>query len=283
MTGGRRRTLAARAETVAVYGFLIAVALLVLLPIAWVVSTSLKPAESVVAYPPRWLPDRPTLAHYGTVWLGSNMPRYFLNSVGISLATILVTLVAGGLGGYAAARFRFPGKTALLFLLLATVMIPGIVILVPLYMVLTRVGLFNSYLGLVLVYSAWQVPTVLWLMRGFFENVPRELEEAALVDGCTRLGALVRVILPISQPGFSAAAIVVFIWVWNEFIIALTLTSADELRIVPVGLYYYISQFGIDWGPLMAGVSLALLPVLVVFALLQRRFIQGLTSGATKG
>lgn len=276
----RGRTVLERLVT---YGVLSAAAGVSLFPIAWGVVTSLKGAGEVIAYPPRWLPSPPTLEHYRDIFGGSNMGRYFLNSLWVSALTIALTLVVGAHGGYAAARAAFRGKNSVLFVILATMMIPGIAVLVPLYMLAARLDLLDTYTVLILVYSAWQVPTVLWFMRGFFEVIPPELEEAALVDGCSRLQALYRVVLPVTQPGLAASAVIVFVYVWNEFIIALTMSSTDAMRLVPVGLYFYISQFGVEWGKLMAAVTVAIVPVIGLFVVLQRRFIQGLTSGAIKG
>ncbi|HEY8370335.1 MAG TPA: carbohydrate ABC transporter permease [Thermodesulfobacteriota bacterium] len=281
MTRAPRKT-AIRADDVATYVILAATVVFCLVPILWALVTSLKVESDVVAYPPRWWPDPVTLESYRLVFQ-SNMPRYYLNSLVVALLTLAVTLAAGSLGGYAAARFDFRGKKLVLFLLLMTIMIPGIVVLVPLYLMANQVGLQDTYLGLVLVYAGWQVPTAIWLMRGFFESIPRDLEEAALIDGCTPFQAFVRVILPLTRPGLAAASMVVFIWVWNEFIIALTLTSSDQMRLVPVGLYLYVSSFGVEWGPLMAAVCVALLPVIGLFVVLQRQFVEGLTSGGTKG
>lgn len=279
---GRRRSAAPRLDDAVACGILAATALFCLFPIAWALITSLKTESSVVAYPPRWWPDPVSLESYRLVFQ-SRMPRYYLNSALVAACTLALTLGLGSLGGYAAARLEFRGKRAVLFTLLATIMIPGIVVLVPLYLMANQVGLQDSYLGLVLVYSGWQVPTAVWLMRGFFEAIPKDLEEAALIDGCTPFQAFARVLLPLTRPGLAATAIVVFIWVWNEFIIALTLTASDEMRLVPVGLYLYVSSFGVEWGPLMAAVCVALLPVIFLFVLLQRQFIQGLTSGGIKG
>ncbi|MCI0528762.1 MAG: carbohydrate ABC transporter permease, partial [Nitrospira sp.] len=145
------------------------------------------------------------------------------------------------------------------------------------------VGLLDTYWALILVYTAWQIPTVLWLMRGFFEAIPRELEEAALIDGCSRFQAFYRIIWPLTRPGLAAAAVIVFVNIWNEFIIALTLTTSDDKRLIPVGLYYYIGAYGIEWGKLMAAVCIALLPIIVLFVFLQRSFIKGLSSGSIKG
>jgi ABC-type glycerol-3-phosphate transport system permease component len=270
-------------EQVAVYGILVGTALFAIFPIAWAILTSLKGEATIFLYPPQWLPDPLTFENYTHVLYNSNIPRYFLNSVFVVFMTILLSLTLSSHGGYAAARFSFRGKNVLLFIILLTVMIPGIVVLIPLYLLATQVGLLDTYWGLILVYTTWQIPTVLWLMRGFFETIPQELEEAALIDGCSRLGAFYRIIWPLTRPGLAAAAIIVFVNIWNEFIIALTLTTSDDKRLLPVGLYYYIGAFGIEWGKLMAAVSLALIPIILLFIFLQRSFIKGLSSGSIKG
>ncbi len=267
---------------VALYGISVGASAFALVPVVWALVTSLKKAEAALAYPPRWFPWPPTFQNFHDVLFGSNMPRYFLNS-GITVGgTILLSLLVGSLAGYAASRYRFPGKNSLMMLLLVTIMIPGIVTLVPVYLLVVKVGLLNTYAALILTYSAWQVPTVTWLMRGFFDTVPKEMEESALIDGCTPLSAFYRIAVPLMQPGLAATALIVFVWVWNEFLIGLTLTASDNMRLVPVGLYTYVSAFGIEWTRLMAAVCLALLPVVAVFLFLQRRFIQGLTSGGVK-
>lgn len=250
-------------------------------PLFWTLATSLKPMEDIAASPPRLLPETVTLEHYRDVATQSDMPAYFANSIVVTAATILFTLLLATPAGYAAARFKFRGKTVLLFVLLSTVMIPGTVILVPLYVLASRLALLDTYLVLVLVYTAWRVPMVLWIMKSFFEGIPVEMEEAAMVDGCGRLQAMWRVALPLSGPGLAASAILVLVYVWTEFILALTLTS--RLRTVTVGLYYYMTGYGIEWGRLTAAVILTLLPVLVAFFFFQRRFMQGLTAGALKG
>jgi multiple sugar transport system permease protein len=283
VSGTARRHPKRLIEGIVTYGILTLTCLFSVLPILWALSTSLKAPADIVSYPPNWIPSSVSLEHYAQVLGGSHMPRYFANSLLVGLATIVLTLVVASHGGYAAARYEFPAKNVMLFLVLATVMIPGIAVLVPLYMIMSQVGLHDTYWSLILIYSAWQVPTVLWLMRGFFESIPRDLEEAALIDGCGPLQAFYRVIAPLTRPGLAASAVVVFVYVWNEFIIALTMTASDEMRLVPVGLYYYISAWGVEWGKLMAAVSVALLPAVVLFVVLQRNFIQGLTSGSTKG
>ena len=275
------RRLRPHLARVAVWGLVMGACAVAAFPLLWTLSTSLKPMEDIAAFPPRLLPEVVTLEHYRDVATQSDMPAYFATSLLITAATIGFTLLLAAPAGYAAARFRFRGKTALLFVLLSTVMIPGTVSLVPLYMVASRLALLDTYLALILVYTAWRVPMVLWIMKSSCEGIPVELEEAALMDGCGRFQAMWRIAFPLSGAGLAASAILVLVYVWNEFIIALTLTS--KLRTVTVGLYYYITGYGIEWGRLTASVILALVPILVAFFVFQKRFIRGLTAGALKG
>lgn len=253
-----------------------------LLPILWGISTAFKDNSVAEAYPPTWWPDSPTLVNFVRVFTGSNVGRYMLNSTFVSLCSILLTLVVSVHAGYAAARWRFIGKHGLLFFILSMGMIPGICILVPVYLLASHLGIYDSYIGLVLVYAAWQIPTAVWVMRGFLEALPRELEEAAYVDGCTRATAFYRIILPLTQPGMAAVGILVFIYVWNDFLVAYALTISDNMRLIQSGLYLYVTQSGIEWASLMAAAVTALLPPALAFILLQSRFIQGLTRGAVK-
>lgn len=277
------RRLLVRLEDGVVYLILLAAAAFSLIPILWSASTSLKLQETIFALPPRWWPDPLSIKNYVLVLLGSNMPRYFLNSVIVTVATLAVTLFAGALGGYAAARYEFRGKRIILFLILAAVMIPGVVVLVPLYLMSSWLGIHDTYFVLVVVYAAWQTPFVLWLMRGFVQTLPKELEESASVDGCSWAQMFVRIVLPLTRPGLAAAAVVVFVWVWNEFILAFTLTSSDNMRVITNGLYLYIGAFGVEWGKMMAATIVSVIPEIVIFVLLERSFVKGLTYGAMKG
>jgi multiple sugar transport system permease protein len=253
-----------------------------LVPILWALSTAFKDNSVAVSYPPIWWPDPPTLANFTRIFTGSNFGRYMLNSAVVSGCAILVTLAVSVHAGYAAARWRFRGKQSLMFFILSMGMIPGICILVPIYLLVSRLGLYDTYVGLVLIYAAWQIPTAVWVMRGFLEALPRELEEAAYVDGCTRTTAFYRIVLPLTQPGIAAVAILVFIYVWNDFLIAYALTISDNMRLIQSGLYLYVTQSGIEWASLMAAAIAALVPPVLAFILLQSRFIQGLTRGAVK-
>ena len=252
------------------------------IPLVWGISTALKESGAAESFPPRWLPWPPTTENFRQVLTGSNLARYLLNSTVVALLTIGATLAVAVHAGYAAARFRFVGKQQILFLILATAMIPGICILVPVYLLVTQARLHNTYLALVVVYTAWQAPTAVWIMRGFFEAIDRDLEEAALIDGCSRLSAFYRIILPLTQPGLAAVGILVFVYVWNDFLIAYVLTVSDDMRLIQSGLYLYVTAFGVEWSKLMAASVLALLPPTLTFVALQSRFIQGLTKGAIK-
>jgi len=275
--------LGAWISPVAKYAALLLASSFGLAPIYWIVNTSLKLERNNISFPPQWWPNPISLQQYINVFAQSTLPRNYLNAAVLAIGTSFLVLAVGIHAGYAAARFQFRGKNALLFVLLSTVMVPGIVTLIPLYFLAVQLGLHDTYTILILVYSAWQTPTVVWILRAFFENIPRELDESALIDGCSRLGAFYRIVLPLSQPGLAAAAILVSVWVWNEFIIALNLTASDASRPLTVGLFFFIGESGIEWGKMAAGASGALVPVIVLFLFLQRRFIQGLTAGATKG
>lgn len=265
-----------------IYGTIAVFSIWALVPLVWALITSLKVDSQVMTFPPRWVPDPITFEQYERV-LTSNMPRYFINSFVVALLTVAATVVVGSHAAYSVARYEFFGKYFLLFSILATMMIARLANIVPLYILGAELGLLDTRLILVLVYSGWQMPIIVWLLRDFFERISPSLDKAALIDGYSKLGAFYRISLPLARPGLAAAAILVFIYVWNDFIIAVTLTSSDGMRMTTVGLYQYVGQFGIQWGELMAAVTLALLPVVTIFLLLQRTFIRGLTAGAVKG
>ena len=259
------------------------VAVIAIGPILWGLSTALKPEAQILAYPPGWLPHPPTLATFRSVWNDSPMPIYFRNSIITTAGALALSLLVAVHAAYAFSCFRFRGRSALLVGLLATSIMPGVAILVPLYHLAVVTHLYNTYAAMILVYAAWNVPILVWLLRGFFDTVPRELEEAALVDGCGRVHAFYRIVLPMARPGLLSAAVLVIMYVWNDFLIAFTLTIDDPHRTLSVGLYTYVSSYGIDYGHLMAATIIALVPVVAVFFMLQRHLISGLMSGALKG
>lgn len=252
-------------------------------PVAWGLLTALKPAAQVITYPPQLLPHPLSLEHFRQVWQESAFPVYFGNSIFVTAAALCASLVLSVHAAYGLARFEFRGKTVLLLGMLATSMIPGVAILVPLYNISVKTGLYNTYAGLILVYTAWNIPLLVWLLKGFFERVPLELEEAALVDGCSRLRAFYSIVLPMARPGLLAGSIMGLMFIWNDFLIGFTLTISESRRLLPYGLYAYISNVGIDWGQLMAATVLALVPVVLAFLVMQKWLVQGLMAGAVKG
>ncbi len=265
------------------YGTLLLTTFLILPPIAWAVLTSFKLEGNIIRYPPQWIPVPFTLEHYRAL-LQTTMPRLLLNTAIVGVGTIVLSLVLAFPAAYAASRFRFRGKEPLVLGLLGVSMLPGIAVLVPLYVAAVRAGVINTYPLLIVVYSAWAVPQVIWFMRGFVENIPEELEEAALLDGCSRRQVLWHITLPLVRPGVGAIAIFVLLLVWNDYLVGISLTTTEEMRLIQVGLVALTQTgFGQSWGLFMAYAVVAFAPVLILFLALQRSFVSGLTSGGLKG
>lgn len=273
-----------RVADVITYGVVAGFLAFALGPIAWLVLTSVKPESSIVtARGVVWWPDRLTLSHYADVWSQTDFPLLFRNSLVTSLLTVALCLSTGTLAAYALAREPFWGRRSLLAGLLAVRMFPAVTVIIPLFIVLRTARLLDTSFGLALAYTSVLLPFAIWLLKGFFEALPPDLEAAARIDGCTRFGALVRVVLPLARNGIAATAVFVAIGAWNEFLFALMLTTSAGSRTWPVGLQMMIGEFQLDWGTLAAGGVLSIVPVTVLFALAQRTMVKGLTDGATKG
>ena len=252
-------------------------------PFLWMLVTSLKGPQELALQYPTLIPRHPDPGNYARVLVQAGFGRYFLNSALVAVATTLISVALAALAGYAFARFRLPGGKALLLGILATQMFPGILLAIPLYGLLRDLRLLDSLPGLVLVYTTFALPFCVWMLRNYFLTVPRELEESALVDGCTRLGALWRVVLPVARPGIAATGIFSFILAWNEFLYANTFISSAEKRTLAVGLQALIGEFTTDWGLLMAGAVVTTAPLVLAFLGVQRRLTQGFAAGAVKG
>jgi ABC-type glycerol-3-phosphate transport system permease component len=265
----------------ALYTTMLLVVVVALLPFVWAFLTSLKPERQIFAFPPRLLPEPATLYNYGRA-VDHGLLLALFNSSVISLATVGLVLTAGALAAYPLARMRFRGSQVVLFLIIAPLMIPGLVNLVPTYIMMAKLGLLDSYQGLILIYWVHSLPLAIWILRGFFQTIPRELEDAAAVDGASRLQSLWSIVLPLSQPALAAVALLVFLNAWNEFVIASIMTSSALMRTAQVFLYLNMTDVGVNWGEMMASALAINLPVLGLFLLLQRRFIAGLTAGALR-
>ena len=255
--------------------------LFTLFPIVWLVLTSLKTARDIFAVPPLWI-FKPTLANYIYSFEQNQMGLYLLNSIVVSVTAMVIGLIFGALGAYGFLRFRVPGGSLLFFLVLATRMVPHIVLIVPLFLMLQRLGILDTRFGLILVYTALDIPLVMWIMHGFFADFPWELEDAARIDGSSRTGFFFRVLLPLSQPGLAAVAVFTFITNWNEFIMALVLTSTQQPRTMPVALALFNTEFGVRWDYLSAAGVLLILPTMLFTFLMQKYIVSGLTFGAVK-
>lgn len=261
---------------------LLAFTAVVLFPFYWLIASSLKTPDQLFRVPAQWLPTNLTLSNFDRL-MHSSFPAWFQNSVVIASATTVLALILAALAAYSFSRFPFRGNRALSTMFLFIQLFPVAVVIIPLFILWTNLRLTNTYWSLIITYLVFGLPISTWLLIGFFNAVPVELEEAAMIDGSSRLGALWRVTLPLCLPGLAATAIYIFLLSWNEFFFALTFISSTEMRTIPVGLSSFFAEHSVDWGLVMAGSVVASLPVVVLFGLLSRYFVQGLTSGAVKG
>ncbi len=268
--------------TIALLAGLAAIALLVLLPFWWVASSAFKLPQEIIARRPTMIPESFTLQHFEKLLAASDFPTYLLNSVIVSLASMAITVVLALLAAYAFFRITFRGRDALYRLILVAYAFPGIVVLIPLYMLFAQVGLINTPAALVIVNVTFALPFAIWMMRSFLASVPTELEEAAAIDGAGPLTVLLRIMVPLVAPGIASVAIFAFVASWTEYLFASVLILSDANRTIPVGFAGIIGQYQIDWGLMLAGATLAVLPVVALFAFVGRWFIAGLTEGAVK-
>jgi ABC-type glycerol-3-phosphate transport system permease component len=284
--GPRRRppTVAGRKfASIGVFLILCLALAFALLPILWALSTSFKTMQESNAWPPTWIPRSPTITNYTETLFGTRFLQYLFNTVLVAVLTSILGLFLASHAAYAVARWQFRGKKTMLVLMWSTIMIPGVAIVVPLYLFAIDVGLYDTIWALVFVFSAWAIPTLVWLLRGFIASIPRELEESALIDGCSTLSAFYRITLPLMRPGLLAGMVLIFVLIWNEFLIAYALVLSDDRRLVQVGIYYFVTEVGIQWGQLMAAAMAAIVPMMLIYAVFQRAFIRGVTAGAVKG
>ena len=273
-----------RVENVAVYVVLIALLVVFLFPVFWMVTTSLKPEELFFVVPPQWIPLQPTFEHFEKVLQADWFITYARNSIITTTATVFVTLVFGSLAGYSLSRFHFRWTGVVMVLLLVTQMFPFVMYLIPFFTFFSKLNLLNSYYSLTLSYMAIALPLAIWLLKSFFDAIPIDLEEQAMIDGATRMGAFVRVILPNALPGLVAIGMFTLLIAYDEYMFTLTLSTNDAMRTLAVGVAArWIGLFRFDWGGLMAMATLMSIPIIILFLFLQRYFISGMTAGAVKG
>ncbi len=256
-----------------------------LAPFAWVFLASFKTRAELYATPIVYLPASWSLANYAEAWTSKLTPfsRFFVNSLWVSSVTMVATTAVSILAGFALARFRFAGRQTFLLVFLATQMFPAVLLIAPLLSQWHALGLIDTYQALIYSNFSFTVPFTVWMLVGYFESIPVELEESAMIDGCSRFGALCRVVLPLAAPGVAATAIFAFVASWSELLFAITFTSQTEMRTLSAGLLFMVGQYEIQWGQLSAGVIISTVPVAILFTYLQRHLIQGLSAGAVKG
>jgi multiple sugar transport system permease protein len=268
----------------ALHYFLLAVfVIFALFPLFWLLKVSITPNDLLYGEGVRLWPSRSTFEHYASVIAHSQFPLFFRNSVIVAATTAIFSTLLATAAGYGFSRFQFRGKYWIVGLMLVTQMFPLVMIIAPIFRLLKPLGLTNSLTGLVIVYTAFNVPFASFLMQSFFDAIPKDLEEAAMLDGANRFAAFRRIIVPLTLPGLAATLGFVFTAAWSELLFALMLNSSSATSTFPVGLLAFVSKFSVDFGQMMAAGVLALLPVCIFFVFIQRYLVQGLTAGAVKG
>jgi ABC-type glycerol-3-phosphate transport system permease component len=265
------------------YAVALVLAVFIGFPLFWMALSSLRPAADLFVSPPRVWPTALTLQWYVSVVRGSEAPVFFRNSLIIATSTTLFCLTIGSLSAYGVTRFDFPGKKVLMIGSLVSYIFPAVVLFIPIYMIIGAIGLLDTLLGVVIAHTILSFPFALWMLRSFFDGIPRDIDEAAWVDGASYLYTFTRIILPLALPGIFSVAVFVFVLSWNEFLFASVLITTSELRTIPTGIAEFITAYDVRWGEIMAMGTLATIPVIILFLSVQKYFLRGVLSGAVKG
>lgn len=271
-----RRTLL----NASIYGLLVLAIVIMCFPLAWMLSVSLRPNVEVTSIPPAWLPKEWTLRGYAKFFESARYTRVFFNSIFVSAVVTVLSLTLGALAAYALARFRFLGQRAVLMFLIITQMFPLVLLCIPYFRVFIALGLYDTLTSLIIAYLTFTLPFCVLMLRSYFLNIPRDMEDAAMVDGCSRIGAIARILFPLSYPAFIGAGIYTFLLAWNEFLFAAVLIESWENRVLTMAIYSLLAEFVTDWNTMMAFSVIASLPLVVAFIFLQRYMVQGMTGGA---
>lgn len=251
-------------------------------PFFWMISTSLKSRAVIFSIPPLLFPQELYLDAYKEIWAKGDFLRYFLNSTKVAGLTTLFAMAVSILAGLGFGRYRFRGQQAMQLLLLLAQLFPLVLLVTPYYTIMTKLGITNSHTSLFLTYISFVVPFSVWMLTNYFKALPMELEEAAMIDGCSKLRALMHITVPLAAPGLAATAINAFILAWNEFLFAQTFIDSPALRTLPIGLKTFMGQYTTEWNLLMVGAVVSTVPVVLLFVLLQKHLVSGMTSGAVK-
>jgi multiple sugar transport system permease protein len=264
------------------YGSILLLVLISLFPVIWMLITSLKQPNNVIDFPVNYIPKNPTLQNYVVALEEARFLRFLFNSAIVATGTAVLDVFLGALAGYSLSRLEFRFKLPVLMLILGTATLPFFSRLIPLFKLAREFGMLNSYLGLIIPYAAFQLPLAVWIFQAYFKELPDSLEEAALMDGLSRIGVLFRIILPVSMPAMATTFIIVFIFAWNEFLFALTFMTNDSMKTITVGIAQFGGQFQTPWGTIAAGVIMSILPLMAFMLFFQRKVVEGLTAGTGK-
>ncbi|MBD3305070.1 ABC transporter permease subunit [candidate division KSB3 bacterium] len=278
----RRTPLTQRIGQILFYLGIAFFVLFALFPYIWTALTSFKPESELFTKGVHYLPKDVVVQNYINLFKRLHFQRYLSNSLIVAVSTTALALVISSLAGYAFSRFRFNLRAALMVIFVLTNMFPKILLIIPLFMIFRHVSLLNTYHGLVLAHCTFTIPFATWMLTGFFDSIPRELEEAAMVDGASRIRAFLKVTLPLAAPSLAATAVYIFIHSWNDYLYAVMFTSSESVRTLPIALKMFIGKYEVDWGALTAGGIVTSVPLVVFFMLVQRYLIAGLTAGAVK-
>jgi multiple sugar transport system permease protein len=271
------------ALNIATYVVLVGLAVFCIGPVLWTLVTSFKVEGDIITANIVYIPTRFTFDNYVKLWSQSNYSTLIVNSLVVTTLTVVICLLTGAIAAYAFSRYNFRGRTQLMLAYLVVRMFPAVLMIIPLFIVLRNVGLLDNRLGLAIAYTSFLLPLFVWMLKGFFDAAPKELESAARIDGSTRLGAMFRIVVPIASNGLVATCVFVAIAAWNEYLFALMLTTSEGSRTWPVGLQLMVGEFNLPWGMLAAGGMISILPVVILFAIVQRWMVAGITAGAVKG
>lgn len=280
ISGNRRLTLL---QAALVYGTLAVFLIVATFPVYWIVLTSLKKGRDVFNTEELLIPSHLTFYNYVGLFQENEISRWVWVSTTLALASTALALIVGILAAYSLTHFRYKGRHMLALAVFFSYVIPKGLLFIPLFLVLNQLRLVDTFLGLVLAHETFSVPFCTWLLYGYFKTLPKELVDAGRIDGCSALGVMTRIILPLAAPGIATAAIFSFTTSWNEFLYAATLITSTELKTLPLGIAGFLRSDSFSWGPLMASATIATIPMIILFVLLQRYVVQGLTLGAVKG
>lgn len=264
-------------------GVVLLILVVIYLPILWMGFTAIKSTAETFSRPIRWLPTHPTLSHFWEILQSPKYLRFFANSFIVSISVSVIVVILAASAAYGLSRYEYKGSNLVLIALLLSQMIPPILLVIPYFQVMRSIHLLNTYFGVILALCGYTLPFSTWLLRGYFLSIPKDIDEAALIDGCTPFSVFTKITLPLAKPGIVATSIFSFLWAWSDYLFVLILTSSDKYKTIPVGIAEFVGQYSINWNTVMALTVLAVVPVALMLAFFQRQLIYGLTGGAVKG